>query len=142
MNYCTICEKEFTDINEHIDKEYLKIENFHKCPSCGKSFNIIAQATKNGKPKLTSCIYCGAELYPKEKTKINWMEDLKKHFKKFNREDIYQALRLLKTEEENPFWISAKDVLSNNEYKELRLYVYRYGQDIYGFRKLARNIER
>ena len=140
MIECIICDEYFTDIDKHIQEKHNR--GITVCPSCKKSFRLVAVATKNGKPKLTSCMYCGAELYPKEKpTKINHMEALKKHFQKYNTKDIYGALRLEKIEEEDPFWITAKDVLSKKEYKELRLYVYRYGQDIYGYREFARHTE-
>lgn len=136
MKYCTICDCKFTDVHTHIDEKHRKRI---VCPSCKQSFRIVAMATKNGKPKLTSCIYCGADLT--EKPDINWLEDLKKHYRKYTKEDAYKSLKLSTLEEDNPFWISAKQVLSNKEYKELRLYVYRYGQDVFGYRGFARYTE-
>jgi len=61
------------------------------------------------------------------------LEEYKIHFDKYNTEDIRNALEINDGDEENPFWIAAKNELNEDDYIKLKKYVNGRGKNIHKY---------
>ena len=117
MNYCAICDCEFTD--KHIDER-------HKSSKFDKDYLI--------------------NYYGNIKKRLYTVEKFVVHFEKYNTKDIYEALRTKTAEEEDPYWLTARQWLTKEDYELLKENVYGQGQRTVkykytrpaGFRRFAR----
>lgn len=122
MNYCTLCDEEFIDVDKHKEEK-------HKTSKVDKNY-------------LINC-------YGETRKRLYSVEKFLRHFERFNTEDTYNALRTKATEEENPFWLTARQWLTKEEYKLLKEKVYGKGRSPLkskysrgnGFRRFSRTDE-
>ena len=124
MGHCIICDKDFFNIDKHIDTYHFpKLEEpksnrggsgDFKCPLC----NIYV---KNRQRHSTGALHRANVL--KDAVYLHYgLNEYKIHFDKYCNDQTVATLRSKKLEMEDPFWSAAKKELSNEGYIKLKEY--------------------
>ena len=118
INYCLTCNKEFTNLDKHLEKYHnlipeLKNNKGHiKCPLCNA-----------GVDNLWRHYFSKLHRYNVLKNSIEFEYTAENFIKHYD-----NILRLTKEQvdkdQENPFWQTAKEELNDKDYKKLKEYVY------------------
>jgi hypothetical protein len=134
MRYCSECKIEFNDPRNHI------IE-FHKpLPEPNNKGNIFCELCNTRVKNIYKHKFSTLHRYNQGLSNIIFFssaEDFYKHFNQIkNEKEINDILNL---NEENPFWITAKEELDEEEYKKLKEEIIGR-QRVSGIRGKGRNI--
>jgi hypothetical protein len=121
--YCLICEKEFSNILDHIEKHH-KPEpeknnkgNFY-CPLCKVK---VGSRQKHYCSKLHRWNVENNAIEPQYS-----VDDYIVHYEKY-------LVDIIENDKEHPFWITIKEDLNENDYKLVKEYVNGRGKDIKGY---------
>jgi len=115
MNKCTVCNGEFKSLIEHI------IENHRPLSELNNKGNILCTLCNIGTKYYFKHTFSDLHRFNKDLNSILFflsVEDFIRHFNQVkNEKEIVEILNFV---EENPFWISAKEELDEEQYQQLK----------------------